>query len=345
MSHGGMNIARIRVRVLIPLAAATVAVALASGFGRASAGTIGNGVVVINTTLGYQSSNAAGTGMVLTSSGEILTNNHVIDGATKIKVVVPGTGRSYSAKVVGYDVKDDVALLKLNGASNLRTISTGSSSSLRVGQSVTAIGNAGGTGSLSTVTGTITGLGKTIVASDAEGNTEQLTGLIETDAAVVPGDSGGPLETASGKAIGMTTAASPSSGFSFRTVSSSDAYAIPIAKALAVVDAVRSGKTTARVHVGGTAFLGVSVTSGQAEGYSGSGVVIAGVAGGSPAAKAGLQQGDVIVRVAGTAVTSPAQLRSLILTKHPGEKLAIAYGDPYGTSGTVTVTLASGPPQ
>ena len=337
----------VKARFLFSVAAALAATvaSLALGLGRASAGTIGNGIVVIDTTLGYQSSNAAGTGMVLTSSGEILTNNHVIDGATKIKVVVPGTGRSYSAKVVGYDVKDDVALLKLSGASNLRTISVGSSSSLRVGQSVTAIGNAGGTGSLTSVTGTITGLRKSIVASDAEGNSEQLTGLIETDAAVVAGDSGGPLETASGKVIGMTTAASPSNGFSFRTVSSSDAYAIPIAKALSVVDTVRSGKTTARVHVGGTAFLGVSVTTTDTAGYYGSGVVIAGVAGGSPAAKAGLQEGDVIVSVGGTTITSPAQLRSLILTKHPGEKLAIAYGDPYGTSGTVTVTLASGPPQ
>jgi len=337
----------VKARFLFSVAAALAATvaSLALGLGRASAGTIGNGIVVIDTTLGYQSSNAAGTGMVLTSSGEILTNNHVIDGATKIKVVVPGTGRSYSAKVVGYDVKDDVALLKLSGASNLRTISVGSSSSLRVGQSVTAIGNAGGTGSLTSVTGTITGLRKSIVASDAEGNSEQLTGLIETDAAVVAGDSGGPLETASGKVIGMTTAASPSNGFSFRTVSSSDAYAIPIAKALSVVDTVRSGKTTARVHVGGTAFLGVSVTTTDTAGYYGSGVVIAGVAGGSPAAKAGLQEGDVIVSVGGTTITSPAQLRSLILTKHPGEKLAISYDDPYGSSGTVTVTLASGPPQ
>ena len=337
----------VKARFLFSVAAALAATvaSLALGLGRASAGTIGNGIVVIDTTLGYQSSNAAGTGMVLTSSGEILTNNHVIDGATKIKVVVPGTGRSYSAKVVGYDVKDDVALLKLSGASNLRTISVGSSSSLRVGQSVTAIGNAGGTGSLTSVTGTITGLRKSIVASDAEGNSEQLTGLIETDAAVVAGDSGGPLETASGKVIGMTTAASPSNGFSFHTVSSSDAYAIPIAKALSVVDTVRSGKTTARVHVGGTAFLGVSVTTTDTAGYYGSGVVIAGVAGGSPAAKAGLQEGDVIVSVGGTTITSPAQLRSLILTKHPGEKLAISYDDPYGSSGTVTVTLASGPPQ
>ena len=108
---------------------------------------IGRGVVVIDTNLAYQGASAAGTGIVLTSSGTVLTNNHVIDGATTIKVVLPGTGRSYTAKVVGYDRTADVAVLQLQHASNLKTLSLGDSSSLTVGSLVTAYGNAGGTGS------------------------------------------------------------------------------------------------------------------------------------------------------------------------------------------------------
>src|SRR5207248_556642 len=123
-----------------------------------------------------QGSAAAGTGMVLTSSGEVLTNNHVISGATTIKVVVPKTGRSYKARVIGYDRTADVAVLELQGASNLKTISTGSAK-LSVGATVTALGNAGGTGSITSATGTVTGLGKSITASDGAGDSEQLTGL------------------------------------------------------------------------------------------------------------------------------------------------------------------------
>src|SRR5581483_10780311 len=161
----------------------------------------GTGIVDVRTTLGYEQGAAAGTGIVLTSSGEVLTNNHVIRGATAVRVVIPGAGRSYKAKVIGYDVSDDVAVLQLSGASNLRTASLGSSSSLKVGQHVTATGNAGGTGRLTSATGTITG-------RDEQNGSEQLTGLIETNAALQPGDSGGPLLDSSSHVIGMNTAAS-----------------------------------------------------------------------------------------------------------------------------------------
>src|SRR5262249_60081391 len=107
-------------------------------------------------------------------------------------VTIPQSGRSYTAKVVGYDVADDVALLKLNGASNLRTASLGDSTKLHVGDNVTATGNAGGTGRLSSVTGTITGLGRTITAGDEQNGSEQLTHLIQTNAELPPGGSRGP---------------------------------------------------------------------------------------------------------------------------------------------------------
>jgi S1-C subfamily serine protease len=333
---------RLRLAAAALLAAAAVLAGL--GLARARAATIGSGIVVVDTTLGYQDGAAAGTGIVLSSSGEVLTNNHVIRGATAIKVVVPGTGRSYKARVVGYDVPDDVAVLQLAGASNLKTAALATGEPLRVGQKVSATGNAGGTGSLATVTGAVTGLRRTIVAGDDEGDSEQLTGLIETDAAVVAGDSGGPLRDAGGNVVGMTTAASPSNQFTFEQASSSDAYAIPIGKALAVAQKIEAGTSTTAIHVGATAFLGVGIATAGGY-YDTAGVVVTDVESGGPADRAGLVAGDVIVRVDGHAVASSTALRLRLLAKHPGQKVSITYADRYGSTTTVTAKLASGPPQ
>src|SRR5207253_8327219 len=144
--------------------------------GRAAA-PVRTGVVDIETNLAYQNAAAAGTGMVLTSSGEVLTNNHVIRGATTIRIVIPQTHRTYTARVLGYDVADDVALLKLQGASGLKTVQLGDSSKVRRGQSVTAVGNAGGTGTLTMTTGTITATGRTITVRDDQGGQERLTSM------------------------------------------------------------------------------------------------------------------------------------------------------------------------
>src|SRR3954447_13443895 len=169
--------------------------------------TRGTGVVVIETDLAYQGNQAAGTGMVLTPSGEVLTNNHVIAGATTIRVVVPGSGKSYRARVVGYAVSDDVAVLQLSGASGLATVETDSSTPA-VGKKVPALETAGGTGGLTPAAGTVTGVDRSITASDDNGDSERLTGLIEVDANVQPGDSGGALLNAADRVIGMNTAAS-----------------------------------------------------------------------------------------------------------------------------------------
>ena len=318
---------------------------------------------MIDTNLGYQGSQAAGTGMVLDSSGEILTNNHVIDGATSIKVVLPGTGKSYTAKVVGYDATDDVAVLQANGASNLETASLGDASALTAGQSVTAVGNAGGTGTLTSSSGTVVGLNRSITVSDEQGGAEHLTRLIQTDAGLQPGDSGGPLVTADGKVIGMDTAASTSSSGGYegsgaygdsggygatQESTASDGYAIPINRALAIVDQIESGSSSTSVHVGGTAFLGVELASSQEEGPytdAGSGGLIQGVTSDGAAAAAGLTQGDVITAVDGHAITTPAAVSSALASKHPGDQIAVAYTDQTGASQTTTVTLASGPPQ
>jgi S1-C subfamily serine protease len=324
---------RIALLVLVGLVAIGVGAAFAATRGAAT--QIGTGVVVINTNLAYQGASAAGTGIVLSSTGEILTNNHVIKGATTITVRVPGTTHRYAARVLGYDASDDIAVLQLRSASNLKTVTTGDSSKLTVGQSVRAVGNAGGTGMLVSSSGRITGLFKTITVADENGTPARLTGLIETNAALQPGDSGGPLLSSAGRVIGMDTAASSTGPFA---TYSSDSYAIPISKALTVVKQVESGRSTARVHVGATAFLGVQVADGQ------SGVTIVGVVANGPAAKAGLTAGDVITAVGGTQVASSATVQRAVLARTPGSKLAVSYIDESG-SHTVTVTLGTGPAQ
>lgn len=330
----------IRLTLLVLLGLVLVGTGAALAATRTKTQTIGTGVVVINTKLGYQNGTAAGTGMVLTSSGEILTNNHVIDGATTITVVVPGTTHRYTARVVGYDVSDDVAVLKLVNASNLKTISV-ASKSVKIGDTVVAVGNAGGTGRLISAKGTVTGIGRTITASDDNGSSEQLSGLIETNANVQAGDSGGPLENAAGKVVGMDTAASTAGGGPFASYSESDAYAIPIGKALSIVKQIESGTASTTIHIGATAFLGVQVAS---NGYD-SGAVVAGLVAGGPAANAGLAAGDTITSIGGQQVASPSDVQSIVLSEKPGQKVSVAYTDETGATRTVTITLGTGPAQ
>ena len=335
MSTTGTN--SIQRSFLVFLVAALAVASIVTGVALAARSTpsIGTGVVVINTNLGLQGGAAAGTGMVLTSSGEVLTNNHVIRGATSIRVVIPGTKHAYTAKVVGYDVADDVAILKAAGASHLRTVSTAASAKLKLGQAVRAVGNANGNGRLVSARGKITGLRRAITVGDETGGSASLAGLIETSAALQPGDSGGPLLDASGKVIGMDTAAS--TGF---VSTAADSYAIPISRALSVANQIVAGHATARVHIGATAFLGIQVQGGGA-----GGLVVAGVVPGGPAESAGLEAGDVITSIDGRAITTPGSLTSYLLTKKPGARVTVGYIDPTGRSLTATLTLASGPPQ
>jgi S1-C subfamily serine protease len=332
------------IHVRIALLALVILVAVGSGAAYAALRTttkpIGSGVVVIDTNLAYQGGSAAGTGMVLTSSGEVLTNNHVIAGATTIKIVIPHTTHTYSARVVGYDTTADVAVLQLQKASNLKTVTTGDASKLVVGSRVTAVGNAGGTGTLVSARGTVTGLRKSIAVQDDSGNTKQLSGLIETNAALQPGDSGGPLLNSAGRVVGMDTAAS--TGFGFASTGSNDGYAIPIGKATTIAKQIVAGKSSATVHVGATAFLGIQV---QSVPVAGGGAMIAGVVPGGPAATAGLVSGDVITAVAETAVSDPSGVASAVLAHKPGDKVAITYTDTSGATQTATVTLGNGPPQ
>jgi S1-C subfamily serine protease len=328
----------------LAVVAATVTARVALAQDRSA--PIGTGVVVIETNLGYQGGRAAGTGLVLTSSGEVLTNNHVIRGATTIKIVLPGTGRSYTAKVVGYDVTDDVAVLQSASASNLKTVALGSSSRLTIGQLVKAVGNAGGTGSLVKTTGQITALSRTITVNDDSGGTATLRNLIETSANLQPGDSGGPLFNTAGKVIGMDSAASSSSVY--QDISTTDSYAIPINRALAIARLIVSGKSSATVHVGATGFLGISaVSAGDAPQYhyAQHGAIVAAVVSGSPADSAGLTMGDLITAISGTKVTTPAAVSRVIRSKKPGTTITVSYVDTSGTAKTARVKLVSGPPQ
>ena len=209
----------------------------------AIAAKVDPGLVDINTTLGYAQQQAAGTGIVLSSNGVILTNNHVINGATKISVTDVGNQKTYTAKVVGYDRSHDIAVLQLQNASGLQTAPLATSHA-SVGQDVVGVGNAGGTGGTpSAAGGTVTALNQSITASDqGDGTSEQLTGLIETNADIQPGDSGGALVNTSGQVIGVDTAASAGYSFQFNGQSQGNqGFAIPINTALSIARQIEAG--------------------------------------------------------------------------------------------------------
>jgi S1-C subfamily serine protease len=287
---------------------------------------------------------------VLTSSGEVLTNNHVIRGATTIRVTDVGNGRTYPASVVGYNVAADIAVLKLKGASALPTAAIGNSTGVKVGEMITALGNAGGSGGTPTAaSGRVTALGQTITASDGQGGGEQLTGLIEIDAALQPGDSGGPLIDSAKGIIGMNTAASTRYEFSFQQ-GGNKGYAIPINRAIALVKQIDAAHASATTHIGPTALLGVSVQPNGYGDYFGDstpspGALVASVLQSSPAARAGLSSGDVITSLDGRPIATPTTLTNLLINRSPNSTVRLAWADQRGHAHTASVQLAVGPPQ
>ena len=305
-------------------------------------------VVDVNSTFNYEQAEGAGTGIVLTSTGLVLTNNHVIDGETKLSVTDVGNGETYPATVIGYDNTHDVALVQLQGASGLTTAKLAPSSQ-STGEAVVAIGNAGGTGVTPTSAGgSITALHQSITANDElTGGSEQLSGLIEVNANVEAGDSGGPLVNASGEVIGMDTAASESFAFSSE---GNQGFAIPLSAALAIARQIENGHGTATVHVGATGFLGLIEDPSENRSFLGdgatavNGVDIDNVVAGSPAQEAGIAEGDVVTAFDGHAVSTPEQLEHLMVLHSPGNKVTITWVGATGQSHTTTVTLASGPP-
>src|SRR6476469_4993961 len=272
------------------------------------------GIVNVYTTLGYEQGRAAGTGMIISRSGEVLTNNHVIAGATKFKVVDVTTHRRYTATVTGYSVSRDIAVLQLANASGLRTIKRGGAIPLHVGMRVVARGNAQGRGGPpKTARGRIIALHQQIFAEDESGY------------------SGGPLENSQNRVLGIVTAGSTSGVHR--------GFAIPLKQALQIVRRIESGKSSAIVHVGPTAFLGVVVEDAPG------GAKITSLLPGQPADEAGLAQGDVITSLDGAAISSQADVRQTVLTLVPGKAVAIGWTDTNGIAQTGTSAPISGPPQ
>jgi len=325
------------------------------------ASRVSPGLVDVTSILGYSGagSEAKGTGIVLTSNGEVLTNNHVISGATSVSVTDIGNGKTYKATVVGYDESHDIAVLQLSNASGLTTATTGDSSTVKIGDRVVGLGNAGGVGGApSAAAGSVTALNQSITASDeGSGSSEQLTGLIQTNANIQAGDSGGPLANSHGQVIGVDTAAS--AGFQFGNggfgnggngsdgssgsgnQGTTQGYAIPINTALSIASEIEAGHGSSTVHIGATAFLGLEIAGSDQQGSSGA--VLAGVAAGTPAASAGLAQGDVVTSLAGQSVSSSSDIQKVLVGHHPGDKVSIGWTDASGQSHTATVTLATGP--
>ena len=272
-----------------------------------------------------------GTGMIITSNGEVVTNNHVISGATTITVTLWGKTSSMPATLIDTDPTNDVALLQINGASNLPTVTYGDSDNVQIGDAVVAIGNALGlsAGSPTVTQGIISATGRTVQASDPSGTgTETLTNMFQTDAAINPGNSGGPLIDSSGKVIGMNTAVAASSDGTSQA--QNIGFAIPSNKINQLLPSLRN-KSISSGTQSGSGFLGVDVvtlTSQLRSEYNfapNQGAVVTQVVQGSPADVAGIQQADVITSFDGQAITSADQLATDVEGKKPGQSVKIGF--------------------
>lgn len=285
------------------------------------------GVVLVNTTVGYGQAEGAGSGLVMDADGIVVTNHHVVAGATTITVTDPSTGTRYPATVLGYDTTDDVAVLQLQGASGLKTVTSDPTSS--VGEAVTAIGNAEGRSQLTAAAGSILATDVSIDVSEDDGSTAALSGLIENSSDVVPGDSGGALIDSQGEVVGMNVAAS--SGTAQVT-----GYAIPIAKVLSIAQQILAGQPSSVVTIGTGAGLGVEVATQD-------GAYVEGVVNGGAAAASGLAAGDTITGLGSDQITSAEALTADLRTLKAGQTTTITWTDPSGASHRASVTLAQGP--
>lgn len=296
---------------------------------------VGPQVVNINTKLGYNNAVGAGTGIVIDPNGVVLTNNHVIAGATDINAFSVGSGQTYGVDVVGYDRTQDVAVLQLRGAGGLPSAAIGGG--VAVGEPVVAMGNSGGQGGTPrAVPGRVVALGQTVQASDSlTGAEETLNGLIQFDAAIQPGDSGGPVVNGLGQVVGMNTAASDN----FQLSQGGQGFAIPIGQAMAIAGQIRSGGGSPTVHIGPTAFLGLGVVD-----NNGNGARVQRVVGSAPAASLGISTGDVITAVDGAPINSATAMADALNGHHPGDVISVTWQTKSGGTRTGNVTLAEGPP-
>jgi S1-C subfamily serine protease len=298
-------------------------------------------IVDINTTVG--SSQAAGTGMIVSPNGEILTNNHVVEGSTSITVTVQGRSDQYTAHVVGVNDSQDVAVIQIDqSVSGLPTVQFADSSSVKVGDNVIAIGNALGRGGAPHATqGQVTALDQTITASEGGGSSETLRGMIQSDATIYPGDSGGALVNSASQVIGMITAGEAQG---FRSASDTG-YAIAANTAIGIVNQVRSHDQSADITYGQVGFLGVSVqTLDQSSAADlglnvSSGALVTQVQSGTPAANAGITRSSVITKLGDANVTSADTLGKAIRSHKPGDSVTVTWVNTSGTH-NATVSLA-----
>jgi S1-C subfamily serine protease len=340
------------------------------------------GLVDITSNLKYNGETAEGTGMIISASGLVLTNNHVIDQSTSVRVnLATSVDQSFSAKVLGYDAADDVALLQLQGASRLTPVHFGNSSQVRLGTPVLALGNAEGHGGATPAQGIINALDRSIQASDEGSNsTENLNHMLQTNARIEQGDSGGALANNAGQVIGMITAANTSTPGQSSS-GSTLGFAIPINSALAIARQIASGQPSATVHIGLPGFLGVEVatsnssdpqqqaadeaqagrkdrtgaatnscsTSNQPSGVPArvapiaAGALIVGVLCDSAAASAGMVPGDVITSVDRQPITTPGSLTTITGKYHPGDVVSVLWVSRNGIEHTTKMQLGEGP--
>jgi S1-C subfamily serine protease len=298
-------------------------------------------IVDVNTTIG--SSQAAGTGMIVSPNGEILTNDHVVHGSTSITVTVQGRSDNYTAHVVGVNESQDVAVIQIDqSVSGLPTVQFADSSSVKIGDTVVALGNALGRGGAPHATqGQVTALDQTITASEGGGSSETLRGMIQSDATIYPGDSGGALINTASQVVGMITAGEAQG---FRTASDTG-YAIAANTAISIVNQIRAHDLSADLTYGQVGFLGVSVQTLDQSNASqlglniSSGALVTQVSAGTPAAGAGITRGSVITKLGGTTVTSSDTLGKAIRSHKPGESVTVTWVNSSGTH-NATVNLA-----
>lgn len=273
---------------------------------------------------------AAGTGMVLTADGTVLTNYHVVAGTYSLEVTIADSGDTYTATVLGFDQSKDVALLQLADASGLDTV-TIDDDEVSVGDEVAAVGNAGGEGVLVRAAGEVVGLDRSLtVSSDSPwGSEEDLSGVIETTAGAVPGHSGGPMFDDEGEVLGITTAGSTEAERS---------YAVPIADALEVVDTIEAGRDAGTVRVGPAGYMGIVI--GNASRY---GVTITDVVSGSPADEAGIEVGSTLVQIGDTRVSETTNLATVIRALEPDDEVTVEWLTPRGESRSASITLTASP--
>ncbi|WP_072689138.1 S1C family serine protease [Rhodococcus marinonascens] len=282
----------------------------------------------------------AGTGIVLTPDGIVLTNHHVIDGALDITAVSLGNGARYVVDVLGYDSSRDIAVLQLQGARGLVPVTLAEDSTARIGDPVTAVGNAEGDGLPVTARGVVTDIEQAITTrSSTDGSLNRLDGMIEVDVPVRPGHSGGPLVDAAATVIGVNTAGNADSDPSEPAPSQPRSYAVPIVTAMTIVDQIRAGKTSATVHIGDTPLLGISVRDQDR------GAEVLWVSLDTPADDVGIEIGDVITDFAGIPVRSSADLDELMIARHPGDTVEVRWFDEGGQQHTTMITLEESPPR